>query len=500
MLAIYIIALMLIAVWGAVFLARGSLLAGCLVYLLTVVVFGHSFWNLRVGPAPLTLDRLVLAGLVICYAFRWRLGRHEPKPLSAADWALGSFGVMLLLSTLRLEWKQGLPGGEETVMRLMIGYLMPMTIYWIARQSPLGRREVGWVYAVLVGLGVYLGVTGLLEITGQWWAVFPRHIADPTLGIHFGRARGPMVHAVSYGLVLSVCLLAVWFLQARFGRWGKLALAATVPAMLAGLYFSYTRSVWLGTGLSLLIVFALTLRGSWRPLIVGGMVSAALMLALFKADSILSFEREYGAQYTRKSVDLRGSFAYVSWRMFLDRPLTGFGFDQFPEAKLTYLADRSTELDLDGIRPYSHHCTYLSVLTDMGLLGLALYLAMLAGWATAGWQLALDRQAPDWARGFAVLMLGTLGTYACQALFHELSYTSVDHTLIFLLAGVTVGLRQKTRLESRFFQRLGQPAGQLPAGDVPSGDASRGNPSEDAPPAEERPAASGTAGNSSAVS
>jgi len=455
---IYLIALLLIAVWGAVYLLRGSLIAACLAYLITVVVFGHSFWHMQVGPLPLTLDRLVLAGLVGLYVVRWRLGQTEPKRLAAADWVLGGFAVVLLLSTLRNDWEQGLPGGPATVMRLLIGYLMPMTVYWIARQSPLGRREVGWIYGTLVVLGVYLGVTGLLEIGGQWWAVFPQHIADPAVGIHFGRARGPMVHSVSYGLMLGVCLLAVWFWQARFDRWGKLALTTVVPVFLAGLYFSYTRSVWLGTGLSLMVVFALTLRGSWRPLVIGSMVSAGLMVALFRADSILSFEREYGAQYTRESVELRGSFAYVSWLMFLDRPVLGFGFEQFPEAKLPYLSDRSSELNLNAIYPYSHHCTYLSVLVEMGLIGLLLYLAMLALWARAGWRMALDEDTPTWARGFGVLMLGVLATYACQALFHELSYTSVDHTLLFLLAGVTIGLREKTRTEGQLFMRIGEPA------------------------------------------
>ncbi len=99
---------------------------------------------------------------------------------------------------------------------------------------------------MLAGLGVYLGVTGVLEITGQWWAVFPAHIADPNVGLHFGRARGPMVHAVSFGLYLGIGLLAAWLWQWRFGRLGRLLLLLPAPIMLAGLYGSYTRSVWMG--------------------------------------------------------------------------------------------------------------------------------------------------------------------------------------------------------------------------------------------------------------
>ena len=63
MTALYLIAALLVLVWGALLLLRGSLLAGCLAYLITAIVFGHDFWNVDRGPLPLTLDRIVLAGL-----------------------------------------------------------------------------------------------------------------------------------------------------------------------------------------------------------------------------------------------------------------------------------------------------------------------------------------------------------------------------------------------------------------------------------------------------
>ena len=329
----------------------------------------------------------------------------------------------------------------EPLFRLVAGYMTPFAIYWIARQSPLNRSSFSLIQGTLTCLGVYLAVTGLLEIAGQWWAVFPTHIADPQIGRHFGRARGPMVHSVSFGLHVGVCLFAAWMWRWRFGRAGQLAIVALMPLLLAGIYFSYTRSVWMGVGLGLLIVLGLTLRGCWRPLVLGGMVSAAVVLAATRMDKLVSFEREYEAACTGKSVELRGAFAYISWKMFLDRPLSGVGFGRFPEAKLPYLADRSTQLNLEATRALAHHSGFLSVLTETGLIGFALYMAVLAGWARAGWRLCRNATVPDWARAQGVLLLGVLGAYVCQAAFHELSYTPIDNALVFLLAGVTVGLQ-----------------------------------------------------------
>ena len=50
---------------------------------------------------------------------------------------------------------------------------------------------------------------------------------------------------------------------------------------------------------------------------------------------------------------------------------------------------------------------------------------------------------PEWTRRICVLFLGTMCVFALQWLGHELSYSPIDHSLLFLLAGVTVGLRRQ---------------------------------------------------------
>jgi len=142
----------------------------------------------------------------------------------------------------------------------------------------------------------------------------------------------------------------------------------------------------------------------------------------------------------------------VSWLMFHDRPLLGFGFGQFAEAKLPYLDDRSTSLNLEIIRPWAHHNTYLSLLTELGLVGFLLYITLLALWANYAWRLAQGARRPAWAKAHGVLVLCALATYTVQMLFHEVSFTSVDNSIIFLLAGMAVGLsysgKESRRLDS----------------------------------------------------
>ena len=92
------------------------------------------------------------------------------------------------------------------------------------------------------------------------------------------------------------------------------------------------------------------------------------------------------------------SFAYVSWKMFLDAPLLGVGYGQFQQAARPYLSDRTTSLYLEDIRNEPNHNTPLAMLTETGLIGFGLFLAILVGWTIQSWRMWRNPAAPDWVR------------------------------------------------------------------------------------------------------
>ena len=175
---------------------------------------------------------------------------------------------------------------------------------------------------------------------------------------------------------------------------------------------------------------------------------AALLVGAAKMDSIIGLQREGTVADTRRSADMRKSFTYVSWLMFCDRPLTGFGFGQFASAKLPYLGDRRVDLHLEAIRGYVHHNTFLSILTETGLIGLALFLALFHQWTKRGWRLARDEAAPPWMRRHGILWLAVLAIAFWQMIGHEITFTPLDMSLIFLIAGMGTTLAQRRAAES----------------------------------------------------
>ena len=79
-----LVALIVVAaglVWGAIYARRGSLALGAAALVVVAYVFGYNFWNQHVGPLPLTLDRLVLVGLVGAFVAAMALG---PDRIEAA--------------------------------------------------------------------------------------------------------------------------------------------------------------------------------------------------------------------------------------------------------------------------------------------------------------------------------------------------------------------------------------------------------------------------------
>ncbi len=176
---------------------------------------------------------------------------------------------------------------------------------------------------------------------------------------------------------------------------------------------------------------------------------SGILVGLTQAEKIVGFQREQSAADTAESANMRVVFAYVSWLMFQDRPLFGYGFGRFPLDKLPYLEDRATELNLEKLRPYVHHNTFLSLLTDSGLLGVGLFLAGMGLWIRNAWIVYRSDESPLWAKRQAVLMLGALGVYAMQLLFHELSYTPIDNSLVFFLAGTASALMPRRQTSAK---------------------------------------------------
>ncbi|NOY43583.1 MAG: O-antigen ligase family protein [Planctomycetes bacterium] len=442
-------------VWGVIYAQRVSLLVGGTIFVALGYIFNHHFWNIGIGPISLTIGRLLLVGLVVLLGWRWYRGQIELRPLTGSDWLAAMLVGYLTLRFLLTPAANFAEISVSPFWKLIASFWMPAALYLVVRNAELSQRTWKMMLAGLTLLGIYLAITGIAEITEQWWAVFPRFIANPELGTHFGRARGPTLMSASLGVFLAATFWAAWFLWAHVARRWQLVLMAAMGLMCAALYFTFTRSTWLGLAGGLAIVPLLQCSRRWRPVLLGVMGIVAIVGVAFVGDKMVNVGRKDPGSSSH-SVYQRASFVYVSMNMFADAPMFGCGFGRFYDRKIPYLADRRQQIELESLRELDHHNTFLSLLTETGMVGFALFVGLLIGWGRAAWQIASDTTAEHWVKAQGLFTLAVLIAYVTNALFHDLMLSPSEQWLLCLTTGVTVGLQSQLRCRATCGQRSEQ--------------------------------------------
>ncbi len=308
--------------------------------------------------------------------------------------------------------------------------LVPMLVFALAPivfGTPRARN------ALLVGLvimGAYLGLTALAETLHLSSLVWPRYILDPSVGIHFGRARGPFVEAVADGLAMYGCAVAAAVAIVTWrARWARIAAAAVLGVCLFGTLLTLTRAVWLGTVVA--SVVAMLLSSTTRRLIL-----PAVLVGLLALGAALAFVPDFHSKVSARTQDAspvweRYATDAAAIRAVEDHPLFGVGWQRWLQVNHTYLqqgADYPLTNTVGGIQI---HNVLLSHAAELGLVGVTLWLLAL-GSAIAG---GILRRGPadldPWRLGLVAVFL----QWAIVASFGPLSYP-FPNLLLWAWAGV----------------------------------------------------------------
>ena len=426
--------------WLAAVLWRCGPLAAALLVLLVGSCFGYFFYHADLSPIPLTVDRVLFVALIgQCLAWR-RLGWLAPRPAGNAEYLLALFLALLAASTFAADWTYQ---HHQPLAKLLFYYLMPAGMYWAARQLSLDERSSRWLFGSLAVFGVYLAATGTAEYLRLLQFVYPRYIASPEYHEFFGRARGPLLNPIGNGYLLSIGLASALLWWPRLGRRGQLVVLLAAALFAYGLFATLTRCVWIGAVLMLLVMAGLTLPKSWRLPSVGGTLLVLVLVGATQWERLLEFKRDVGqsARETGQSVELRPILATVAWRMFLERPLAGCGFGHYRD-NFADVIDRDSDLPLDQARPYVQHNVWLSLLTETGLLGMGLYIALLGCWLGDAWRL-WHSPTPLWARQYGLLFLATFASYLANGMFQDLAIIPMVNMFLFFLAGLVAAMRDE---------------------------------------------------------
>jgi O-antigen ligase len=208
--------------------------------------------------------------------------------------------------------------------------------------------------------------------------------------------------------------------------------------MLLGLYSTLTRCVWVsGCAGALLTLVVATPRKTSIGILTAALI-VSVLIAATQWENLVAFkrDRELSVQATAESVELRPILATVAWKMFLDRPLFGCGFGHYSDECPAYLADRTTDLSLEKAKDYIQHNVFLSLLTEIGLVGMGLYTLLLWLWTRMAWRLWRQTATPLAMRQVGLLCLVMLVNYLGIGMFQDMTILPMIPTVVFFVAGL----------------------------------------------------------------
>ena len=330
--------------------------------------------------------RLLLLGLGIALAAvslvreRGRLSALPPVWLPFLLWALWS--------ALSLLWSIE-PGRSEKELRNEVIYSgLALWVCYVCAQAREAPRVIlpvfGAAAAVASIIALYTFSQGLLAYTQGW--------------------HGAAGNYSSALIVSAPCVLATaWY--ARRARWPKaipwLCLGLFV-LFLAGAQTTQNRTIWLGFALEIAILLALFapahgIAFSRRNVTIG--VAIAVVLAAAAAVMTWRVQAErLAAGVQARSVEQDPRFAI--WPEVVDliekRPLAGYGFGR------GLLRHELPGESGEKIAWHAHNF-FLDTALQTGLVGLVLFLAILAGLLREGWRAARRRDDASIAAGAALI-------------------------------------------------------------------------------------------------
>ncbi len=265
--------------------------------------------------------------------------------------------------TLSASWAEYSGAAFESVYRFALN-LMLFPIVFTAIRS---RRHIVWVLAAFLGGALVSALYGILAAPSS----------DAIGSSDFNRLSGAGLDPNELAALLVASLAFAAAFAARRGTTVlRLVAVAAVPLCLAGVLLSLSRGGLVALTTALLT--AIVIGGRWRLPALTLLLVAGLSVLVYFGSIATPAERDHIT--ANNGGTGRTSTWKVGWRMVEANAIKGVGGDNFRTSSIHYLLEPGTVPRSDFIVEHPHvaHNMYLEVLADLGIVGLTLFLAIIA--------------------------------------------------------------------------------------------------------------------------
>ena len=386
--------------------------------------------NLDLG-IRITPDRLLF--LLILGLFLKSTSRR--RRVGAVEQLMFAFAVLCTIS-----WVMTRPDAEGTKLRWLTTVFQltyfPFIAYYIARNSDYSERDLKRLLNGVLIIQTYLVFTGLAEHYQISWLVWPRYILNRILSDQGDRLTGSFCSSSMLGAAL-VMNLGCLFIMILYSK-GLKRLYLYVLGLLscACIYFTSTRTVWLGL-FAMLVIFYFSRTGLRKP--ARNLCLCLLLVALTGISGKFSIYEKSLFSRRPETVEYRRINLEAGLKKFREHPLFGIGYGGFDKR----MSKGDAGID-EGTLTTGNENTWLGILVDVGLMGLLPYVLIFALLIRSNIQI-LRRYHDD--RGLvqplAAVALAMMVYTAINANTGDLRFHLYDPCFAFVVQGIVARLGKR---------------------------------------------------------
>jgi O-antigen ligase len=304
----------------------------------------------------------IFAFVLLPLIIRADLTRRAPLYHTALDWPFAALYASMLVASATAYAVGGAEFGNRSFLWTLT-YTAPPVYYTVAFGLPGQPRRL---------------------LPAMLWTFFIGAAANSAYAVYqFGRAvaegadvftvrPGGRLFYMTYGgvMMLAVTAAVATFVRGRLSAKAKIALAALLAVMLAGLGASLVRSAWVGLAASVFVIAVVAERRLlWAfPVVVALAVLIAPRPIIKRAESIINAATERAAAETEGPPEFRVDIWRTTLRIARDYPITGIGVHN-----TRYLYDQyKDKTSVESQVPHAHN-NYIQLVVERGLVGLAAF-------------------------------------------------------------------------------------------------------------------------------
>jgi O-antigen ligase len=301
--------------------------------------------------------------------------------------------------------------------------------YYFAAFGPTTRRLGERFAGAFLGSATLVGLLGIVDHLTGWnlWHQTAWQAGGTEAGSGVSRAVSTIGPAslgtfLGIGVVFAIAIL-VWDGPQSLRRLSKVFIVVAIPAI----YFTYTRGPMVATIVASALMLLLSARSRWRSFLV----IAGLAVALVFVSGRITSSSIYQSRFSNSSnVQARLVLQRASITLAERKPITGWGYGSFNTVKNT--ANIPTD-NYEALIFNTSHNTFLTILVELGLVGILLFLVP---WAAVYTRVlsATRHVGPD--RWLFVAAAATLPVYFISASTFDVRFFSFVPAQPWIVLGV----------------------------------------------------------------